>query len=381
MIQINQNYNCGYWDLFYNELMNNITISLKKIFEENNYTVQQSISYNLSGISIESLSILLKDLGVLVGGFTGSSSLRLFIHIENRGVVECRVHERGGITKLECVLLCYPKSVTHIIEKIRSLIGTYLSKLEGCLVDFTFWYFDGTVIESPIITDLIDFGIPDINYPYIPSIKKLLEDYHKSDSNLLLLIGPPGTGKTRFIRNLISEFSLLNKNAPWKIISNNNSPYDEGVTQQHADSQISCYYTCDKHVIETGSIFSSYVKSSDTYLLVLEDTDFHLDSRKNGNVVMYNLLNSSDGLIQCKHKKIILSTNLPSVNDIDEAMIRRGRCFEVLHFRKLTYEESKKFFVSNNASHLTQGLEEKDYSLADLYYMLNNNIHIKKEKK
>ena len=40
-------------------------------------------------------------------------------------------------------------------------------------------------------------------------------------------------------------------------------------------------------------------------------------------------------------RKIIFSTNLPNVGDLDDALIRPGRCFTRLHVRTLTAAEAQ----------------------------------------
>ena len=131
------------------------------------------------------------------------------------------------------------------------------------------------------------------------------------------------------------------------------------------------YFTSDKHVIEHGSIFTDFLQSVSN-IMVLEDFDFHLNSRKEGNTIMYHLLGLSDGLIQSFNKKIIISTNLSNLNNIDDAIIRKGRCFDILNFRSLLWDEVIEFFKHNNYIEIINKIEEKEYTLADLYYILNN---------
>ena len=56
--------------------------------------------------------------------------------------------------------------------------------------------------------------------------------------------------------------------------------------------------------------------------------------------MMHKFLNVSDGLISAADKKLVFSTNLPNVRDIDSALLREGRCFDVLQFRPLTRKEA-----------------------------------------
>jgi len=64
-----------------------------------------------------------------------------------------------------------------------------------------------------------------------------------------------------------------------------------------------------------------------------------------------------------KEKKIILSTNLPNINDIDSALVRPGRCFSIIHTRSLNKEEA-----NTVASLIGQKLSNKEkFSLAEIY--------------
>jgi len=49
----------------------------------------------------------------------------------------------------------------------------------------------------------------------------------------------------------------------------------------------------------------------------------------------------ADGVVRSQGRKIIFSTNLPNVGDLDEALIRPGRCFARVHVRTLTGAEAQ----------------------------------------
>jgi hypothetical protein len=142
-----------------------------------------------------------------------------------------------------------------------------------------------------------------------------LTDYYSrfmgSGSNVLVLIGPPGTGKTSFIRG------LLHYTGGGAIVS-----YDTAI-------------------LESDEIFAEFMSGDETFM-VLEDADTFLSSRsKSGNTIMHRFLNLGDGLMSTSGKKIIFSTNLPSVRDIDDALLRPGRCFDVMRFGKLSADEAR----------------------------------------
>jgi hypothetical protein len=167
---------------------------------------------------------------------------------------------------------------------------------------------DGTSVRLPIDTS----NLPRKEfYPFLTdeTLAQYYDRYVASRSNILVLMGPPGTGKTSFIKGLINH---TRKGA---ILSYDNS------------------------ILERDSIFTNFMSGNDMFM-VLEDADTFLGSRnKTRNTVMHRFLNVGDGLISTSHKKIIFSTNLPSLRDIDPALIRPGRCFDVVKFDKLNKQQ------------------------------------------
>jgi hypothetical protein len=171
-----------------------------------------------------------------------------------------------------------------------------------------------------------------------PKIKEPLDDYYsrfiKSSSNILLLIGEPGTGKTTFINNLLVSQNL---------------------------SSIVAY---DERVINSDSLYISFLEG-DRSVLVLEDSDAFLSARKDGNSTLHKFLSVSDGLISLPNKKIIFSTNLDSINDVDPALIRKGRCFDIIKFGPLNYEEA--CALANKANLPIPKNKGAEYTLAELF--------------
>jgi hypothetical protein len=147
-------------------------------------------------------------------------------------------------------------------------------------------------------------------YPWLGEpLGSFVDRYLASDASVLILIGPPGTGKTTFVKNLIHRAGTNAK------------------------------VTYDERVMANDSLFANFVEGNEQFL-VMEDADAFLSARTDGNTVMHKFLNVADGLISAKGKKLIFSTNVPKISDIDEALMRPGRCFGVLEFRALTREEA-----------------------------------------
>jgi hypothetical protein len=174
------------------------------------------------------------------------------------------------------------------------------------------WVYNGKGddVKLPIRVD----DLPQTSfYPQLngESLTDYYDRFIASRSNVLVLIGPPGTGKTSFIRG------LLHHSRSGGIVS-----YDPGV-------------------LESDDIFAEFMSGKEKFM-ILEDADTFLASRgKSGNTIMHRFLNVGDGLISTSGKKIVFSTNLPSVRDIDDALLRPGRCFDVMRFGKFTSDQAR----------------------------------------
>ena len=122
--------------------------------------------------------------------------------------------------------------------------------------------------------------------------------------------------------------------------------------------------TFDPVLLSRDDFFSSFLDDSDTKLLVMEDADTSMGLRVEGNMSMQRFLNVSDGLVSAPKKKIVLTANLASTDEIDPAFMRKGRCFDVVHTRALSYEEAK--IVAENFYGPDVTIEKKDHLLSDL---------------
>ena len=206
---------------------------------------------------------------------------------------------------------------------------------------------DGSSINVPLLGDKLP--ITEM-YPFLEgeSVEEYYDRYLQSDAAILLLIGPPGTGKTTFIRGLLHHAS---KNA---IVT-----YDEAILQK-------------------DYVFARFIED-DTGVMVLEDSDNFLKSRRDGNTMMHRFLNVGDGLITVKGKKLIFSTNLPSINEIDPALVRPGRCFDILTFSNYTPEQAKTLALSLNIE-FKEETGKKEYSLAEIFHQQRSSRKIVNRK-
>ena len=191
-------------------------------------------------------------------------------------------------------------------------------------------------------------------YPFLgeESLEDYYDRYMDSNANILLLIGPPGTGKTTFIRGLLSH-----RNA-------------------------SAIVTYDSAILDKDGFFARFIED-DAEVMVLEDSDAFLKSRSDGNTMMHRFLNVGDGLVTTKGKKMIFSTNLPSIRDIDSALVRPGRCFDIVTFDALNVEQAdalaKKLGVTLQTR--PRGKEMEKYTLAEIFNQQSENAQVAKTRK
>lgn len=206
-------------------------------------------------------------------------------------------------TSVELKIFSDQANINHIVK-----ICSNEFEVVECYIEWMYSS-DGSSVDIPLRPDKLPVSEM---YPFLG--EESLSDYYnrfmESDSSILLLIGPPGTGKTSFIRGLL----------------------------QHRKT--SAVVTYDAGILDKDYVFARWIES-DAAIMVLEDADTFLKSRKEGNTMMHKFLNVGDGLVTTKGKKLIFSTNLPSSKDIDPALVRPGRCFDILTFDNLTAEQAQ----------------------------------------
>lgn len=243
-------------------------------------------------------------------------------------IVNCTLNWFSNIIYVRCYTSKYVhNSLVTLIKKAKNNNNTLVE-----------WHYSTKNGSNHSMVPLNNnFEIKDEYYPYIKEgVTNYYDRYNNSTAPVLILIGDPGTGKTSFIRNYIS---YSGKQA---VVT-----YDENIMSS------------DKFLIE-------FLTSKDTDLLIIEDADVLLSSRnKENNRHMAKFLNISDGIVRMNHKKIIFSTNLKDQNQIDSALTRPGRAFDILNFRPLTYKEAH--VINQNIPN------QSEFTLADVFNGKNSS--------
>jgi SpoVK/Ycf46/Vps4 family AAA+-type ATPase len=206
-------------------------------------------------------------------------------------------------------------------------------------------------LQSASIEELANDVLHDEAYPEIKGgVNAFIDRYLEADDTVLVLQGPPGTGKTRLIRAILGRISR----------------------RKGHDAQ--ALYTGDKKALENDELFVKFITGSED-AFVVEDADHILKPRADGNEHLHRFLTIADGVVRSQGRKIIFSTNLPNVGDLDDALVRPGRCFARLYIRELTQAECAKLLgtlVTNESesASITRSLAAKGkttVSLAEIY--------------
>jgi hypothetical protein len=182
------------------------------------------------------------------------------------------------------------------------------------VVDWNFCNARGVLVQcsfEELATDtVLDEAYPTLGEPVYDFVQR----YLRASETVLILQGPPGTGKTRLVRCILGAMS-----------------HRKGDSAQ-------VMYTADKRALENDEIFVDFITGAHD-AFVIEDADHMLMARTNGNHDLHRFLAIADGVVRAQRRKIIFTTNLPNIRDLDEALLRPGRCFSVAHTRLLGGEE------------------------------------------
>jgi hypothetical protein len=210
-------------------------------------------------------------------------------------------------------------------------------------------------LQGARIEEVADDLLYDEAYPGLEGgVNDFIRRYLKAPEPVLVLQGPPGTGKTRLIRALLGEMSRRN------------------------GRRIEALYTGEMKAMESDELFVRFITGNEQ-VFVVEDADYLLRPRASGNTNLHRFLTLADGIVRAQGRKIIFSTNLPNIGDLDDALVRPGRCFARLMIRNLSAEEACALLVRlgadnivgvNEALSTIRAAEKKVYSLAEVYGML-----------
>jgi hypothetical protein len=219
-----------------------------------------------------------------------------------------------------------PQRAENVAELLFGIVGARRMTEETFTID---WRFSAgnTGLAGASFEELADPALLDEAYPTLGEpVAQFIARYLAARATVLILQGPPGTGKTRLVRAILAAMSRR-KGASARVL-----------------------YTADRRALESDRIFMQFI-TGEHDAFVVEDADHILASRSHGNVDIHRFLAIADGVVRAQGRKILFTTNLPNVGDIDDALLRPGRCFGNVRTRALDRSEATKLVTRLSGEH------------------------------
>jgi hypothetical protein len=238
-------------------------------------------------------------------------------------------------------------------DVVRKINDIYLKTTEGERESFrillhSYYLEDNRLRYSDNL--LCDEFVPRKYYiPYIDT-DEMFNQFFNGDENILILVGKSGVGKSK-----LSSLGMM-----WLSENKKNMAVIASVKNPE---------------ILANEEFWISIKDSGVDLVLLDDLDFMLNSRTDErsqsdvlkNKFLSSFLTFTDGFRKNKIK-FIITTN-QEFKDIDTAILRKGRLFDVLELRDLTFDEAKNVCKEENIE--DDFLQKKSICASDLAHEIS----------
>ncbi len=242
--------------------------------------------------------------------------------------------------------VCYDNSISE--EEIKDLENLILKCKDNNQHKNKFWMVKKNDVGE---YDLADFKIKKVdvkleenyNQDLVTMHPKILEFLNSSDDNgIVLLHGRPGTGKTSYIRHLITECKSKFIFLPNNLFGNIGNPD-----------------------------FIAFISTYPNTVIILEDCEELLKPRgqNSSGASISNLLNLGDGLLGDALRLKIICTFNSSLTKIDDAVLRKGRLKFRYEFKPLEDDKVNQLLKSLNIEVTTN----EPMVLADIFNYTQNN--------
>jgi hypothetical protein len=265
-----------------------------------------------------------------------------------------RTHLGGFVQWSDDTLTVYSAKQEHAVRLARKLQRLLFKKTEK---QFTPGYLLIKQIRGEVDSEFVSMKcakpIPDeeLSFFYgeaiVPWHGEFLKKFTAKKSGITIMEGPPGCGKTSYIKGLIATLARSHR-----------------------------FYFIPPHqvsILSEPEFIDFWSKERDKYndlrlVLVIEDAEHVLESRANDNrTLVSTLLNYSDGLLSEFLKMQIICTINCSSTRVDQALLRPGRLLARRAFNRLTQEEASRIARRVGKTFGRDVDLQVDYSLAEIF--------------
>jgi len=225
------------------------------------------------------------------------------------------------------------------LEVISSIIKDFEDDMSESevVIDYLYYNANGKLNNQTTYKKVQDINSTDDYYPYLDT-EELFTQYIMSENSIMLLAGIAGTGKTA-LSDLYLKFLL--KSEIFREITEETDPMDIRVA-----------YVKNEKILSDDQFWIT-LQDGGYDLVLLDDLDYSLLPRTQDistqedidkNKFISNLLSFTDGIFDSKQNtKFIITTN-KEVGEIDSAILRKGRTFDILNLRTLHASEARKIW-------------------------------------
>lgn len=213
-------------------------------------------------------------------------------------------------------------SPAHMVHDDKDSQGT------GPAVGVEYWYCHKGELGSEQYQRTPDSGLIDELYEHIDP-REMINAFYDAKDTILFMHGEPGVGKSYIVQYGIEYLSRT-----LKVFNPNAYEWRENKTPM-------IWYVKDLKVFGMDEFWSQLV-AREPELVVLDDISSGIAPRNSGEEGNFveKFLSISDGIFRIR-TKFIFTTNLEKEN-IDQALLRPGRCFDYFNMKPLTGDYARR---------------------------------------